>query len=89
MGCPRERKEAALKKMLPPHNKTISDISKKEDICKTTLYNWRKAARAEGRLMLAGDTTPAEWCSADRFAAVIEAALKLYGQALLGSGLPA
>ena len=33
MGYPRERKEAVLKKMLPPNNQTISEISKEEGIC--------------------------------------------------------
>ena len=74
MGYPRERKEAVLKKMLPPNNQTISEISKEEGICKGTLYNWRKAARAEGRLMPDGDTTPAGWCATDKFAAVVETA---------------
>lgn len=74
MGYPRERKEAVLKKMLPPNNKTIAEISKEEGICEETLYNWRKAARAEGRLMPDGDTTPAGWCAADKFAAVVETA---------------
>ena len=45
MGYPRERKEAVLKKMLPPNNQTISEISKEGGICEGTLYNWRKAAR--------------------------------------------
>jgi transposase-like protein len=61
MGYPRERKEAVLKKMLPPNNKTIPEISKEEGICEGTLYNWRKAARAEGRLMPDGDSTPTGW----------------------------
>ena len=74
MSYPRERKEAVLKKMLPPNNKTIPEISKEEGISEGTLYNWRKAARAEGRLMPDGDTTPAGWCAADKFAAVVETA---------------
>ena len=74
MGYPRERKEAVLKKMLPPNNKTIPEISKEEGISEGTLYNWRKAARAEGRLMPDGDTTPTGWCAADKFAAVVETA---------------
>ena len=59
MSYPRERKEAVLKKMLPPNNKTIPEISKEEGISEGALYNWGKAARAEGRLMPDGDTTPA------------------------------
>ncbi|VAW12797.1 Mobile element protein [hydrothermal vent metagenome] len=74
MGYPRERKEAVLKKMLPPNNRTISEISKEEGICEGTLYNWRKAARSQGRLMPDGDRTPTGWCAADKFAAVVESA---------------
>ncbi len=72
MGYPRERKEAVLKKMLPPNNKPIPEISKEEEICEGTLYNWRKAARAEGSLMPDGDRTPTGWCAVDKFAAVVE-----------------
>ena len=74
MGYPTERKEAVLRKMLPPNNKTIPEIAKEEGISEGTLFNWRKTARAEGRLMPNGDTTPAGWCAADKFAAVVETA---------------
>jgi len=74
MSYPRERKEAVLKKMLPPNNKTIPEISKEEGICEGTLYSWRKAARAEGRLMPDRENTPSGWCAADKFAAVVETA---------------
>jgi len=57
MRYPKERKEAVLKKMLPPNNKTIKELSVEEDISEATLYNWRNAARAEGRLMPDGDCT--------------------------------
>jgi transposase-like protein len=72
MGYPRERKEAVLRKMLPPNNKPIPEISKEEGICEGTLYNWRKSARAEGRLLPDGDSTPSGWCAVDKFAAVVE-----------------
>lgn len=61
MGYPRERKEAVLKKILPPSNKPISEIAREEDISEGTLYNWRKVARAQGQLMLDGDTSPSGW----------------------------
>lgn len=70
MGYPAERKEAILKKMLAPHNKTILELAKEEGVSEGTLYNWRKAARMAGRLMPDGDITPAGWGSADKFAAV-------------------
>jgi hypothetical protein len=65
-------KEAVLKKMLPPNNKSIPEISKEEGICEGTLYNWRISARAEGRLLPDGDSTPSGCCAADKFAAVVE-----------------
>jgi len=72
MGYPTERKEAILKKMLPPNNKTIKALSEEEGISEATLCNWRKAARAEGRLLPEGDSTPEGWSAADKFAAVVE-----------------
>ena len=74
MRYPRERKEAVLKRMLPPNNKTIKELSQEEGISEATLYNWRNAARAEGRLMPDGESTPAGWTAADKFAAVVETA---------------
>lgn len=69
-----ERKEAILKKMLPPHNKSVPAIAEEEGISVATLYIWRKDARAKGRLLPDGDTTPEGWSSKDKFAAVLETA---------------
>ncbi len=74
MSYPAERKEAVLKKMLPPHNKSIPELAKEEGICEGTLYNWRKAARAKGMLMPDGDSSPQGWAAVDKFSAVIETA---------------
>ncbi len=74
MGYPAERKEAVLRKMLPPNNKSIKELAKEEGISEGTLHNWRKAARGEGRLMPNGDSTPQGWVSADKFSAVVETA---------------
>lgn len=60
--------------MLPPHNKTIREIAKEEGITESTLYNWRSQARAEGRLMPDGASTPEEWSSRDKFIVVLETA---------------
>ena len=73
MGYPRKRKEAVLKKMLPPGNKPISEIAREEGISEGTLYNWRKAARAQDRLMPDGDTSSSGWGGgSDKFVAVLE-----------------
>lgn len=68
-----ERKEAVLKKMLPPHNRLIRELAGEEGISAATLYVWRKEARAQGRLP-GGDQTPADWDSRVKFAAVVETA---------------
>ena len=74
MRYPNERKEAVLKKMLPPTPKTIKELAQEEGICEATLSNWRKAARAEGRLLPDGQSSPGGWSAVDKFAAVVESA---------------
>lgn len=69
-----ERKEAVLKKMLPPEQRSIPDLSKEEGIAEATLYAWRSKARNEGRLMPDSKNTPKGWSSRDKFAAVMETA---------------
>jgi hypothetical protein len=39
-----ERKEGILKKMMPPHNKPLSQLAEEEGISEATLYNWRNSA---------------------------------------------
>lgn len=74
MGYPKERKESVLKKMLPPNNLSITALAKEEGISDATLYNWRKQAREQGRLMPDSDNTPNGWTSRDKFAVVMETA---------------
>ncbi len=74
MSYSKERRESVLKKMLPPNNVSITVLAKEEGICDATLYNWRKQARDEGRLMPDSDTTPNGWNSRDKFSAVMESA---------------
>jgi transposase-like protein len=44
--------------MFPPNTKTIREIAKEEDLTEAALYNWRTQARAEGRLLPDGSSTP-------------------------------
>ena len=69
-----ERKEAVLKKLLPPHNRSIQALAEEEGISAATLYSWRKAARRQGRLLPVGANEPEGWSSADKFHAVLETA---------------
>ena len=69
-----ERKEAVLKKMMPPQNRSIKQLAVEEGISEATLYNWRKEARSKGILMPDGDSGPEGWNARDKFAAVMESA---------------
>lgn len=71
-----ERKEAILKKMMPPNAVPMTELSRVEGISEQTLYVWRSRARKEGRLMPDSDLTPEGWSSRDKFAAVLESAPK-------------
>ena len=74
MRYSQERREAVLKKMLPPHSRSIAELAEEEGISVGTLYLWRKQARAQGRLLPDGDSGPEGWGSAEKFAAVLESA---------------
>lgn len=42
-----QRREAILKKLLPPHSRTEAEAVEEERSSVATLYNWRKAARCQ------------------------------------------
>jgi transposase-like protein len=69
-----ERKEAVLRKMLPPHNRPLTELAAEEGISEATLYHWRRDARDQGRLLPDGARGPEGWSAADKFAAVVETA---------------
>jgi transposase-like protein len=69
-----ERKEAVLRKMMPPHNRSIKQLAQEEGISEATLFNWRKQAREKGLLLPDGDNGPEGWSARDKFAAVLETA---------------
>ena len=69
-----ERREAILRKLLPPENRPVSEVAAEEGISAPTLYAWRKQARAKGRLLPDHGRDPEGWTSRDKFSAVIEPA---------------
>ncbi|HHS82257.1 MAG TPA: hypothetical protein ENJ68_01945 [Devosia sp.] len=69
-----ERKAAVLKKLLPPHNRSVSQVAREEGISEPTLYNWRKQAK-EGGIAVPGNGKQTEgWSAEAKFAAVVETA---------------
>jgi transposase-like protein len=74
VGYSPERKAAVLKRMLPPHNIAIRQLSQEEGISEGTLHNWRAQARGKGLLLPDADAGPEGWSSRDKFAAVLQTA---------------
>jgi len=74
VGYSPERKTAVLKRMLPPDNTAIRQVSQEEGISEATLYDWRAKARRKGQLLPDADAGPEGWSSRDKFAAVLETA---------------
>ena len=69
-----ERKDDVLRKMMPPHNRSIKQLAREEGISEATLFAWRKQARDKGLLLPDGDSGPEGWSARDKFAAVLETA---------------
>jgi hypothetical protein len=74
MGYSPERKSAVLKRMLPPDNLAIRQLSQDGGISEATLHEWRAEARSKGQLLPDVDAGPIGWSSRDKFAAVLETA---------------
>lgn len=69
-----ERKEAILKKMMPPENRRLAELARENGITEQTLYTWRRQLKTQG-VAVPGDGKNAEaWSSEDKFAVVLEAA---------------
>lgn len=69
-----ERKEAILKKLLPPHNMTVAEVSEAENISPQTLYNWRYQAKQSGQAVPGKTPTSDHWSAEAKLAVVIETA---------------
>lgn len=75
MKYPNERREAVLRKLGPPNNRSVADVAAEEGISAPTIYGWRSQARKEGRLMPdQGSQGSDGWSSRDKFNAVLETA---------------
>jgi len=69
-----ELKNSTLRKMMPPTNRPISELSRETGVPEGTLHAWRKQARSNG-YATPGDGREAEiWSSQDKFHIVIETA---------------
>lgn len=69
-----ERKAAVLKKMLPPHNRSVTEVAESEGISQGTLYNWRSQAKQQGAPVPGSGKTSDNWSAEAKLAVVIETA---------------
>lgn len=70
-----EYKANVVKKMLPPNNQSVPELSAETGIPKDTLYTWRSKHReAKGVAVPAHDRAAEKWSSEEKFAVVLETA---------------
>lgn len=67
-----ERKAEIIKRMMPPNNESVAQLSKNEGITEVTLYKWRKEARTAGVATPGNGQTSDKWNSQDKFLIVME-----------------
>jgi len=74
MAYPLERKEAILKKLLPPVNQSVAEVAREEGISIQTIYSWQIKARQSGIPMPGNTTKTDHWTAETKLAVVIETA---------------
>ena len=68
----KEQKDLILKRLLPPANESISDLSKETGISKSTLNTWKSKAHKEKRSPVQVTKTGKELTSKEKFLIVME-----------------
>lgn len=69
-----ERKSSVLKKLLPPHNRSVPEVAKEEGISDQSLYNWLKQAKSKGLVVPGKKDKSKNWSAEAKLATVIETA---------------
>lgn len=67
-----ERKEAILKKLLPPYSMSVKEVSEEEGISTATLYHWRQKLRRSGAAVPNSNTSSEQWSAQTKLAIVAE-----------------
>lgn len=69
-----ERKEALVRRMMPPENALVSLLARESGITEQTLYTWRRQVKEQGMVVPGDGKNPEAWSSKDKFAVVLESA---------------
>jgi transposase len=67
-----EEKAPIVKRMMPPYNESVSQLSEELGITEPTLYKWRKEARLAGNPTAGSGQGSEQWSSEDKFLVVME-----------------
>ena len=70
----KERKEAILRKMMPPINMPLAELAREEGISYDTLNRWRKQLREGGNAVPGNGNNAEKWSAEDKFGIVLETA---------------
>lgn len=69
-----EKKQSVLKKLLPPYNMPIPELSRAEGIPTTTLYSWRSEEIKRGNMTESTQAKSTRFNAAERLQIIIETA---------------
>jgi transposase len=69
-----ERKDAVIKRMMPPENTPVPVLVEETGISKVTLYDWRNKAREKGLVVPGDGRNPENWSTQDKFSVVLQTA---------------
>lgn len=69
-----EQRAWALRQMMPPLNRAVTELARATGITEVTLRTWQNKARAEGMIVPGDGKQANRWSSADKFRMVLEAA---------------
>jgi transposase-like protein len=69
-----ERKEAILRRMMPPENRLVSVLARENGISEQTLYTWRRNLQSQGVPVPGNGKNAEQWSSHDKFGVVLETA---------------
>ena len=72
MAYSQERKEAILKKLLPPVNQSVAEVAREEGISEGTIYNWRVKANQSGIPLPRKTSKTENWTAETKLSVVIE-----------------
>lgn len=67
-------KEQLVRKLMPPSNQSVAQVSRDSGVSVPALYNWKKKFQDKGHVVPAKSSRPEGWDSKAKLAAIIQTA---------------